>query len=228
MSTFVLWEGSHQAVLLLTALTVLSMVWVRQLGKQQQRCVRLAIAITLISHVLGYHLWHLHHYSWNIKFALPLQISWVSNYLTIASLLTRNNRLFQITYYLGTWSALAAMVLPALSRDFPSFDFFDFFISHAFILIGIAYICLVERVQMTYQNLWISFAILCVVSLLAYLVNQSTGANYMFLAGIPNTENFLPASPYHLPIVVIAILICLHLQYLPYCRNRNAKTRFIP
>lgn len=211
---------SHLIVLTLTLVAAISMFWVRKLPARNKQFVRRAIAAVLICQILAYNIWHLYHSSWDINSDLPLHLSWIANYLTVISLLLNRKLLYQITYYMGTWSALLATIFPDLHEGFPSFRFWEYFISHCFILIGIAYICFVKRIRMTYQSLWISAGYIVLLGIVAYIFNLLTGANYMYLLEVPVIGEFLPPHPYNFPILMAIVLVFLHLQYLPYfyCR----------
>ena len=70
---------------------------------------------------------------------LPLHVCGLAVLLTSAALLRRNQRVYEIAYFWGLVGSLNAVITPALEADYPTYRFFQYFISHSGIVAGVLF-----------------------------------------------------------------------------------------
>ncbi|MDT8859894.1 TIGR02206 family membrane protein [Alkalihalobacillus sp. MEB130] len=163
---------------------------------------------------------------WDIRFNLPLQLCTISLYLCVGMLLFKHRGIFEIVYFFGLAGALQALITPDLFYTFPHFRYLHFFIAHFAIIFSILYMVWVEQFFVTFSSLVKSFLVLNFIAIIAFFVNQLTGANYMFLARKPQNESILdllgPYPWYILSLEAIAFLM-FTLLYLPFLIKAKKK-----
>lgn len=196
-------------------------------NKRQANVLRRVLIIGLITKLLWYHLWLIsfeHNLTWGRH--LPFHISQVSLLLMIPALLIRKNPFYQFVYYWSGWSSLVVLLFPEVHENFPHPRFLEFFLGYLLLLTSISYICYVEKVKMTYKYLWLTVGALALYCAVMYPVNLILKTNYLFLIEKPELGgpmNLFPSPPWHIPFLVMAVLLSLHLQYLPYYLSRKRR-----
>lgn len=195
----------------------------------QANLLRRVLIIGLITKLVWYHLWQIvfeHDLAWQKH--LPLHISQVSVILMTIALLTQKNAFYQFVYYWAGWSSVVALLFPEVPENFPHPEFLEFFIGYLLLLTSISYICFVEKTKMTYKYLWVTAGAIALYATVIYPINLTFGTNFLFLAEKPSLGgpmDILPSPPWHIPFLVVIILLLLHLQYLPYYISRKRRIR---
>jgi hypothetical integral membrane protein (TIGR02206 family) len=173
----------------------------------------------------GYQLWLVWNGLWKWKTSLPLELCSINIYLCMLLLYTKRYSLFEILYFIGIGGELQAILTPALSFSFPHFRFFHFFIAHSLVIWAIIFFVFVKRFTPTLRSLWKAFLFLHLVAGIAFLVNRTTGGNYMFLTHKPKSQSLLDAlGPY--PWYILSLegvtLVVFFLLWLPF-RKKSEK-----
>jgi hypothetical integral membrane protein (TIGR02206 family) len=182
----------------------------------------------LIFQALLFNGWHIYHGTYLIGSYLPFHLCSISLYLVVFSHITKKPFLTSLTYYVSTISALLAIISPDVRPDqnFPEFRFIEFFLSHTFIVIGVAYLVFVDKITATYKQLWVSFGILFTYMLLVFPINWVTGGNYLFLNQKPGSGGLFalfPPEPYHVLALIPATLLVFHIEYILYKLFQNLR-----
>jgi hypothetical integral membrane protein (TIGR02206 family) len=220
-TSFSLFGFSHLIVIAFLLVSLLFIYATRNAGNRFKKIVRIAIYSTLIFQALLFNGWHLFRGTYLISSYLPFHLCSISLYLIVISLITKNPKITTLTYYISFVSALLAVVSPDISpnQNFPDFRFIEFFLSHVFIEIGLAYMVFVDKVKANYRSLWVAFGILFGYMLLVFPINKLTGGNYLFLNQKPGTGGLFtlfPPEPYHVLALIPAALLIFHVEYLLY------------
>lgn len=128
-----------------------------------------------------------HHLFYHEPFrnVLPLHLCGVSVFLTAAMLMGRSKFLFEILYFWGIAGASMAILTPDVRYTFPHFLFLSFFLSHALIIVGVAYMMLVYRCRPTGWSLARVLVITNLYMVFVALVDLLLGTNYLFLCQKP-------------------------------------------
>lgn len=185
-------------------------------SKKQAKILRHILITSLVIKILWYHLWLLFfEHDLTLQRHLPFHISQISIILMIAALSIKRNFFYQFIYYWAGWSSLLALFFPEVSENFPHPRFLEFFFGYLLLLTGISYICSIEKIRMTYKYLWIVAGSLASYCVFVYPINLILGTNFVFLIEKPKL-GILPSPPWHIPFLVLVVLLLLHIQYLPY------------
>lgn len=218
---FALFGTSHLLVILFLIISVTTIYLTRNWNSTYNQIVRMAIISTLIFQAILFNGWHIYHGTYLIGSYLPFHLCSISLYLVVISLITKNPKITPLTYYIAFISALLAVISPDVRPDqnFPSFRFIEFFLSHTFIVLGVAYLIFVDKIKISYRSLWLSFGILFIYMLAVFPINKITGGNYLFLNQKPGTGGLFalfPSEPYHILALIPATLLIFHIEYILY------------
>lgn len=215
---------SHIAVLLLTALLAILMIWMRRRNMASVVGLERLMVATLIlqwpasmyaHHVLG---------DFSRQNALPIHLCDVAAFAGVIALLTRAPLAAEICYFFGLTGTLQGLFTPALREDFPHARFVAFFLGHSTVVITALY--LVAGLRLTPRAL----APLRMVGwLLAYAaaagaINVLLRTNYGFLCVKPPSPSLMdvlgPWPWYILSLIALATVIFTLLD-LPFIRRRK-------
>ena len=157
---------------------------------------------------------------WSLEVTLPLQLCDISLFLTIAVLLTKRQVLSELLYYWGVGGATQAILTPDIGPyTFPHFVFYQFFVSHAVILLTCIYMISVEGFRPSKWSVPRAFLITNLYALIIFPVNMLTKGNYLFLSRKPEGGTLLdllgPWPWYILSLEAVALLL-FTLLYLPF------------
>ncbi|WP_249435785.1 TIGR02206 family membrane protein [Paenibacillus sp. Marseille-Q4541] len=234
MSTF------HIAALLIIVVVILALFLYRtqlRYSSVWKQALRWGLIIILFLSQVTLEIWYRAYAIWDMKYTLPLELCSITLILSIVMLITRNRILYILVFYAGICGALAALVTPNLAYTFPHFRFIQFFIAHGAIILSALYMTWIENYRLTFRSVPIAFILLNIVAGVVWIINQMTGANYMFLSRKPDTPSVLdvlgPYPRYILMEEMLALTLFLMLYvlffYLPSrrveqvgdCRERN-------
>ncbi|WP_079475203.1 YwaF family protein [Marinococcus halophilus] len=157
---------------------------------------------------------------WDPRFSLPLKVSDLAWIAVVIMLITGSRFWTAFAFYAGTSSALLTIVFPDIERyGFPHFRFLHFFITHALIVVGVAYQVVVRRVFISFRSLFAVWGALNIAAALVFLVNLYFGGNYMYLMekpASPSPYDFFGPWPYYLltlQAIALAAFVCLYAAY---------------
>ena len=154
---------------------------------------------------------------------LPLHLCGITILLSVATLLFRRQRIYELTYFWGLAGATNAIVTPELTEGFPEYMFFQYFISHAGIVGAALFATWGLGMRPTFRSLVRAFVLLNALAVPVTVVNLALNSNYMYLCEPPVTASpflFLPW-PWYLLIIEVLGLTFFALLYLPvHLRSR--------
>ncbi|MEH7125941.1 TIGR02206 family membrane protein [Bacillus sp. JJ1773] len=159
--------------------------------KEHDKSVRILMFLSLFVLEAMYHIWLIKDGYWDISFTLPLQLCSLSLILCLILLTSKSNFIFQIVFFIGITGAAMAVITPELFLGFPHFRYFQFFITHIFIIWTCFYFWIVHDYTPNGKGLIMSFLFLNGSACLAFAANKVTGGNYMFLAYKPSNASLL-------------------------------------
>lgn len=196
----------------------------RRSGKSDNNIFRITLAWLLIFSEVAFTCWHLFTGHFSVKGSLPLQLCDITAFTSALMLLTGSNFFFQITYFAGISGALQAIVTPASIPDFPHFNFLNFFIYHALLILGGLYMLFIRRYTPDWKSMWKVFGILNVYMIIIYSFNKITASNYLYINHPPRRPNLIDPflvnifgpSPYYIIGLEILVIIIFLLMMLPF------------
>ena len=140
---------------------------------------------------------------------LPLHACSVAVFATAAALLFRNQMAYEIAYFWGLVGSSNAVITPGLEEGFPEYLFFQYFISHSGIVVGVLFATWGRKMKPTLGGLFRAFVCLNVFAAGLAVFNFFLGSNYMYLFGPPSgtvTPFFFAPWPWYIPILEVIAL----------------------
>jgi hypothetical integral membrane protein (TIGR02206 family) len=224
---FAFFSTEHLIVLIIFFSVTIIFYLFRNRLSQFDFLIRLIFFIALISLELLYHIWLYSGENWDITYTLPFQLCSISLIVSLILLVTNSRVLATVLYFIGGVGALAALLTPELFLGYPHFRFFQFFITHIFIIWTALYYVWVRKFYPSKKGVWMAFFSLNVLAFFAFLANQWTGGNYMFLAKKPENASlidYLGPYPYYILSLEALALGLFWVLWLPFAKkSRNPK-----
>jgi hypothetical integral membrane protein (TIGR02206 family) len=156
-----------------------------------RRVLRFTLAILLIVNWIGYEFDRASVGLFTAADALPMQLCDWAMIATIIALFTLRIEVFELAYFWGLAGTLQALLTPNIAEGFPSLWFFNFFIAHAGIVIGVLSLTLVEHLRPRPISIVRTMIWSQVYLVSALIVNALTKANYGFLSHRPFAKSML-------------------------------------
>lgn len=207
---------------------VLLLYYFRDHFRKYDKATRSFMFIILFGLETMYHLWLWKDGYWDVSFTLPLQLCSLSLILCLILLVTKSQLIFQIVYFIGVVGAFMAIITPELFLGFPHFRYFQFFITHIFIIWTCLYFVFIHHYKATKKGLFASFLFLNASAALAFIANKLTGGNYMFLAHKPSNGSLLDyfgPYPYYILILEGVALFFFFLLLIPFLVKDKVKKK---
>lgn len=155
-----------------------------------------------------------------IRNHMPLHLCGVAVWLTAWVLLSRHDKAFQVVYFWGLVGSANAVLTPGgLAVDFPEYRFFQYFIAHSGIVVGVLYATWGLGMRPTLRSLFRAFGYLLGFAALVGAVNALLGSNFMWLSGPPpgTVSPFFAAPwPWYLPILAVVGLAMFFVVLSPF------------
>lgn len=152
---------------------------------------------------------------------LPLHMCNLTLIIAILTMLTKSQKLFQLTYF---WclGALFAVITPDIKYSFPHPLTLSFYITHFYLLFAAIYGILFFNFKPTFKGWVNSFITLNIFAFIIFFINKKLGTNYLYVNRIPNFSSpldYFGQWPYYIIIVEIIYLILTYGIYYPFRRK---------
>jgi hypothetical integral membrane protein (TIGR02206 family) len=151
---------------------------------------------------------------------LPLHLCGAVLYFIWAFALRPNRLCFEVVF---CWSfvggVLAALMPDMRGHNFPDFLAFQMFFSHGMLLVmGVFLVCAYSRdYPLTWKSILRVMGVTLILAVLAFIVNQRFGTNYMFLGGSPAGErtplDYLSPGLGRIPEMALIALVVFYCEY---------------
>lgn len=165
---------------------------------------------------------------WSIEEDLPLHICFVTNFFMMYILFTDNKHgLYRVIYFFTLIGPLPAIVWPDLHRGPSGWVFYQFIISHHFLVLVSAYCLFVLGYEVNVKSAIAAFFIGNGYVGLMAILNRILGTNYVMLDGLPNqlyeVYPFLNAMPafFWLELVGVVVFLSAYALTIPARRERS-------
>jgi len=187
------YSPAHLTVIFLTITLPFVLAAIVRRGKSPlvERSIVFSLSIVLVLNYAAYMMFvrRLGGVSW--QHALPLQLCDWGMVVVIVAMWTGNQRWFEVAYFWGLGGTLQAVLTPNLPFGFPDFRFFDFFISHSGIIVGVVFLMLVHRYRPRLMSIPRVFAWSELYFIITFIADALTGYNYGFLLHKPEAFSIL-------------------------------------
>ena len=149
---------------------------------------------------------------------LPLHVCGLATFAIVFTLICRSQILYETAYFWGLVGTFNAILTPELEVGFPNYRFFQYFIGHGGIVIGVLFATLGLRMRPTFRSLFRSYLIINASTVVIAGVNLLLGANYMFICEPPDTKSpfFFAPWPWYIPILDSLALLLFFVVYSPF------------
>lgn len=152
---------------------------------------------------------------------LPLHMCNLTLIIAILTMLTKSQKLFQLTYF---WclGALFAVITPDIKYSFPHPLTLSFYITHFYLLFAAIYGILFFNFKPTFKGWVNSFITLNIFAFIIFFINKKLGTNYLYVNKIPNFSSpldYFGQWPYYIIVVEIIYLILTYGIYYPFRRK---------
>ena len=164
-----------------------------------------------------------------IRNHLPLHACGIAVLATAAALLFRNQRAYEIAYFWGLVGSSNAVITPSLGVEegFPSYRFFQYFVAHSGIVVGVLFATWGLRMRPKLGGLFRAFVCLNLFALGVGVFNVVMGSNYMFLCEPPQTASpfFFAPWPWYIPILDLVAFGMFFAVFSPFLVSTWWSTR---
>ncbi len=164
-----------------------------------------------------------------IRNHLPLHACGIAVLATAAALLFRNQRAYEIAYFWGLVGSSNAVITPSLGVEegFPSYRFFQYFVAHSGIVVGVLFATWGLRMRPKLGGLFRAFVCLNLFALGVGVFNVVMGSNYMFLCEPPQTASpfFFAPWPWYIPILDLVAFGMFFAVFSPFLVSMWWSTR---
>ena len=232
-SEFQTFGASHFIAMALTlALPILLALLARRAHSQAVAAIiAYLLAGTILLNEVAHWVYRLGEVGFNqfLQYHLPLHVCGISVLLTAATLLFRNQRIYEIVYFWGLVGSANAVITPSIEEGFPGYRFFQYFIAHSGIVVGVLYATWGLRMRPTFGGLFRAFVYLNLFAAAIALLNFLSGSNYMYLCEPPTgtvSPFFFAPWPWYilfLEFIGLAMFFAVLLPFLVLDRIRAGK-----
>jgi len=153
-----------------------------------------------------------------VRTDLPVHLCGVGVFLTAWALLRRRQLVYELAYFWGLAGTLQGVLTPDIAKGFPSYEFFQFFITHCGIVVGVLVATVGLGMRPCPGSVPKVFALTAVYATLVAALNWLVGANYMFLCAPPAGDSpfFFLAWPWYVAFLALVGLVFYTALYLPF------------
>lgn len=156
---------------------------------------------------------------WSLEEDLPLHICFVTNFFMMYILFTDNkHKLYRVVYFFTLIGPLPAIVWPDLHRGPSGWVFYQFIISHHFLILVSAYCLLVLGYETGIKSAVVAFFVGNGYVGAIAVMNSIIGTNYVMLTSLPDQlyeiYPFLNAMPAFFWLELVGILVVMT-AYVP-------------
>jgi hypothetical integral membrane protein (TIGR02206 family) len=190
--------------------------------------LRYFLAAVLIAQLVAFNGYHILRGDYDIYRYLPLHLCTVSAILCPIALLTKNTILNNLVLFWGLIPAFLAIALPDMGKNegVLTFRFWEFFVSHVFIVLTAIYISFHTDSKFKIKNFdtW-KMIIIAYFTLVLYAIGivmpinyvLGNGANYLYLVNkASNGMGFLPNAPLYVPALFALSFVVFVLEAIIY------------
>jgi|GEM_PF-979837 len=223
---FILFGPVHIFITIITIIGILLIFMYRDKLKSLKckQNIRYILAAVLFINMTIYYisLVVLKVYDWRID--LPLHFCFITGYLFIYVLITGNKKLYSVIYFFTFVGPIPAMVWPDLQFSYDRFIFWQFIISHHFMLLSSIFVLTILEYKISKKDIVKAYIIGNGIVVVMSIFNSIFKTNYIMMGELPaHIYKIYPFVKYMPPIFWLeAVALCaMTIAYIPaYLINR--------
>jgi hypothetical integral membrane protein (TIGR02206 family) len=211
----------HLAVLALTVLVPLTLAGIARGAKNPRVTdgIAWAVAVVLVAEKVfafscavaaGGHGW---------KSELPMHLCDWAAFISAWALVRRGRVACDLAWFWGLSGTLQAVLTPDLAFDFPSVEFFTFFIAHCGVVAAAVFIVFGLNIRPEPRSPWRAFVACQVYLVAATVVNLLLGTNFGYLCAKPSHASlmdWLGPWPFYIAGLELLAVVMFALLYAPF------------
>lgn len=167
----------------------------------------------------------------DIKEHLPLHLCNIAPFFMFFAYFFRSRIAWSIFFMWIMAGTFQSLLTPTLTESFPHYEWWRYWIIHAWLVTGALYGIFVLGYRMKFKDMFISLFWLNVLSFSVYFINIAIGANYMYMVAKPDGTtmySLLSDWPYYILQLEFVALLLFSILYLPfYISGRYIKKSYI-
>lgn len=223
---FQLWDQTHLITLFMMLILLLSIYFLRGYLRPYRHVIYVSVALLLLISRMSLDSWYVITGTWEIESSLPLELCSIASLLCAVMLLTRNQFLLDVLYFIAIGGSMQALLTPDLHFGFPQYRYIQFFLDHFLLLLSPLLMIWLDNYVIRFTSLIKSFVFLNGLALVVFGFNHVFQANYMFLMHKPSTPSLLDLLgdyPYYLLFLEgIAFVLFVGL-YFPFIKAERTR-----
>ena len=215
---FVLFSFSHCATLFAIVITAILLCFIIRTHPLLKNKIHFLLAAILIINKSCVFIYNLHSGVLPPN-GLPLQLSDMTIFIVLITLLTGKQWSFEISYYWGFSGAVLALLTPALKYAIPSIPAVFYFLSHGIVVISVMIFIWGEHRKPGSGSFLKAFLLMngyaCVITIFDYLFKT----DYFFLMHKPEGNtllNYFGPWPFYIIIADVLAFVIFWLLSLPF------------
>jgi hypothetical integral membrane protein (TIGR02206 family) len=218
---FVLFQRSHQIVLVLTVLVPVVLAILVRLAKSAtlERTICWIFALAICG---AWACWFVvfSKMGWlDMGNALPMDLcSWAA-IATIVALVRPQQKIYELAYFWALAGTTQGLLRPGIPFDFPEFRFIEFMVFHCGIIAAVLFLTWGLKLRPYASSLPRVFAWTLVYMAAAGLTDWALNVDYGFLRAkpiYPSLFDLMPAWPWYLPVLVVLGIASMLILYAPF------------
>ena len=219
------WSADHKFYIIsMAALWVLvPFLSNKYLGEDSVKKVALLLVVSIIGLELVDDIYRVFdERGWFIATDLPLHMCGFSVFATSWALITKNQTVFELSYFWGFGGALQAILTPDPSSIVNHFYLFSFMVSHGLIILNVLYLIFVFKMVLTKGALFRTIIITNILLVGIAFINWLLDANYFYIFEPPPVQNPLiivrehPLYFVNMEVIAILVLYIISIPMLIY------------
>jgi hypothetical integral membrane protein (TIGR02206 family) len=153
-----------------------------------------------------------------LQYHLPLHACGIAVYLTAYMLITKKQIIFEVVYFWGLGGTTQAILTPALTAGFPSYRFFQFFIAHSAVIVGVCIAVFGLKMRPRLKGLWFTYGLTWLMVFVVGGINALLDTNYMYLCRAPAGVSpfYFLDWPWYILFQSALALVLFFLLWLPF------------
>jgi hypothetical integral membrane protein (TIGR02206 family) len=218
------WGPSHVIALavLVAAITLLLLASARLSSNGVRRLGRV-LAATILAVMIPFQIYSAVPSNWDVARSLPFELCDLAWMVSALALWTGSRPWTDLTYYWGLTLTTQAIFTPRLEHDFPSAQFWMFWLQHGLIVAAAIYTTWRLPLRPSWRGYGVTVAVTLAWAALMFAFNSAFGANYLFVNSKPahSVLDFLGDWPWYLLPETALIAAIWALITWPWIRARS-------
>jgi hypothetical integral membrane protein (TIGR02206 family) len=164
----------------------------------------------------------------SVSYALPLEVCHCVMLACVISLLRPNRLASEVAYFCGLAGTLQATITPDIGREFPSWEYIQFFWAHGGVLLAVVFLIVGQGFRPRAGSVWRMFIAVNVYAAVVGALDAAFGWNYGYLCekpAHPSLMDYLGPWPWYILSLEAVALASFWLLDLPWrIARRHAKS----